>query len=81
MTTETFNVLAKIKDEISPRLMGISGVVGVGVQAEGLTVYLDEDTAVVRDRVMAIADDMYGNIGGIVVHFVVSGRFEKRRVL
>ena len=81
MTTEALNALMKIKDEISPRLMGISGVVGVGVQVEGLTVYLDEDTTSVRDHVAAITNDMYGAIGGIPVHFVVSGRFEKHRVL
>jgi hypothetical protein len=67
-----FNELFRISDVISPELQEVPGVTGVGVQLEGLTVYLDQDSEQLRGRVTQI---MKARGLTTPVHFEVSGRF------
>jgi hypothetical protein len=42
-----------LKRRLSPKLMGLPGVSGVGIQKGRLTIYLDSDDPAVRKRVEA----------------------------
>ncbi len=72
MAVFDFNELLRISDAVSPHLKGVRGVTGVGVQVQGLTVYLEQDSEQVRDRVTRIVSNQFGNTP---VHFEISGRF------
>ena len=66
------DALQQRKQKLSPHLMAIPGVSGVGTHAGALTVYLAEDSAAVREAVdAAIAREAPGT----PVNYVVSGSF------
>ena len=51
---ESYTELQQIKRRLSPRLLGIKGVSGLGLPNGRLTVYLAEDSEVVRRDVAAV---------------------------
>lgn len=64
--------LVALKRRLSPKLLDIPGVSGVGVRNGRLTVYLEADDAAVRRRVQAV-------VGGTAEPvFVVAGAFRAR---
>jgi hypothetical protein len=69
-----FKELIRISDAVSPHLQGIIGVTGVGVQVEGLTVYLDHDSEQLRSRVAHVVKECAGN--NTEIHFEILGRFK-----
>ena len=48
--------LGRIKRDLSPRLLAVEGVSGVGTPHGVLTVYLSEDSPFVRERVNSILE-------------------------
>ena len=61
-----------MKRRLSPRLLGIPGVSGVGLSAGKLTVYLAQDSDQVRQKV---ADMVESDTPGTLITYVVSGTF------
>jgi hypothetical protein len=64
-----------LKTRLSPRLLAIRGVVGLGLPGGRLTVYLEEDSEAVRARVREAVE---AEEKDAAVDFVVSGRFRAR---
>ncbi len=62
----------ELKRRLSPQLLDIPGVSGVGVQNGRLTVYLDADDADVRRRVQSVVAKASPSAAP---DFVVSGTF------
>ncbi len=62
----------ELKRRLSPRLLGIRGVSGLGVPGGKLTVYLAEDSEAVRKQVEAI---LASEAPGARVAYVVTGAF------
>ena len=67
--------LRTVKRKLSPRLMALAGVCGVGVSGRRLAVYLVEDRTRVRRAIVAIVE---AEAPGVEVAFVISGSFEKQ---
>lgn len=64
--------LREIKRRLSPRLLGIRGVSGLGIPGGRLTVYLAEDSEAVRREVAAVLEAEAPNIP---VTYLVTGVF------
>jgi len=66
--------LSAIKKRVSSAVLRLPGVAGVGVPADGVTIYLESDAADVRCRV---ADAIERLELPVEVHLNVSGKFVK----
>jgi len=66
------NNLQELKKNLSPRLLQIAGVSGVGTAGGKLTVYLDEDLPGIKHKVLDIVGDCASDAD---VQFVVTGVF------
>ena len=66
------NDLIALKQRLSPHLLEVDGVSGVGVGGDRLNVYLEEDTQRIRDQVGKIIGEHAPNA---TVSFVVTGGF------
>jgi hypothetical protein len=64
--------LQELKRRLSPRLLGIPGVSGVGIPGGKLTVYLAEDTEAARREVARVLDS---EASATPVTYVVTGTF------
>jgi len=64
--------LRGVKQRLSPRLLALPGVAGVGIPGGTLTVYLAEDTQEIRQQVTAV---VAAEAPGTSVTFVVTGTF------
>lgn len=67
--------LAEWKRRVSAGVLGkVAGVSGVGLQAQGITVYLETDDDAVREAVRKAVEPL-----GLPapLHFSVSGKFER----
>ncbi len=67
--------LREIKRRLSPRLLGIRGVSGLGIPGGRLTVYLVEDSETVRKEVEAA---LAAEAPGTAVAYVVTGAFRRQ---
>ena len=67
--------LLAAKQRLSPRLLALAGVSGLGISADGFTVYLLKDSDPVRRDVAAVIE---AEAPGTPVTFRVSGRFRKQ---
>lgn len=65
----------ELKRRLSPQLLDIPGVSGVGVRHGRLTIYLDADDAEVRKRVQSVVAKAASSVAP---DFVVSGPFRAR---
>ena len=66
--------LNSIKGRVSAAVLQLPGVAGVGLPARGLTIYLEDDTAVVRERIAAALAGLKLTLD---VHWEVTGKFGK----
>ena len=66
----------ELKRRISPRLLGLRGISGVGISGGKLAVYLVEDSESVRQSVAAIIE---AEVHGAEVNYIVSGPFRAQR--
>ena len=67
--------LSELKSRVSAALLKkVSGVSGVGLPKQGITIYLEEDTPAVRAAVAAAVEPL-----GLPVplHWAVTGKFER----
>ncbi len=64
--------LREVKRRLSPRLLGIRGVSGVGLPGGRLTIYLAEDSESVRREVAALLES---DAPDTPVTYVVTGAF------
>jgi hypothetical protein len=64
--------LRALKARVSPRLLAIDGVTGVGIAGRTLAVYLEADSEAVRQEVAALLD---AEAPGVPVSFTVTGWF------
>lgn len=62
------------KDRVSAAVLNLAGVAGVGLPARGLTIYLENDSAEVRDRIAGAVEKLKLPID---VHWEVTGKFGK----
>jgi hypothetical protein len=62
--------IQEIKRRVSDQLLQIPGVTGLGIPAGRLTVYLERDTRVARERAMALLN---AEAPGTPVDFIVTG--------
>jgi hypothetical protein len=67
--------LADRKHSLSPKLLGIPGVSGVGLREGVVAVYLESEDSVTRHAVQALVD---AEQPGTPIGFYVSGAFRKR---
>ena len=68
------DTIIALKDRLAPALMRIAGVRAVGVRSVGLTVYLDSDSAKIRDEVQSvISNDLSDST--VPVHFEMTEGF------
>ena len=64
--------LRTVKKRVSPQLLSLAGISGVGISRGRLTVYLESDSEAVRQAV----DKVVGNAApGIPILYVVTDRF------
>jgi hypothetical protein len=68
----TGDMLLGIKQKLSPLLLRIPGVSGVGTPGGRLTVYLAEDAEPLRRQVAAVVDR---EVPGTPISYVVTGTF------
>ena len=64
-----------LKQKISPQILQVPGVSGIGVPKGHLTVYLEIDSDDVRDRVRKVLDTISPESE---VVFMVTGKFAKQ---
>jgi hypothetical protein len=64
--------LPALKKRVSAEVLKLPGVSGVGLPARGITVYLADDSAEVRDRVSAKIESLKLAVD---VHLEVTGKF------
>jgi hypothetical protein len=65
--------LRTVKKRVSPQLLSLAGISGVGISGGRLTVYLESDSEAVRQAV----DKVVGNVTpDVPVLFVVTGKFQ-----
>ena len=64
-----------MKQRLSPRLLGIAGVSGVGVSRGQLTIYLEKDSDTARQQIDQL---LAGEAPDTPTRFVVTGEFEAR---
>jgi hypothetical protein len=67
--------LEAVKQRLSPRLLGIAGVSGVGVSGGQLTIYLEKDSDTARQQIDQL---LAGEAPDTPTRFVVTGEFEAR---
>ena len=67
--------LEALKKRLSPRLLDIAGVSGVGVSRGQLTIYLENESAAARQQVDQL---LAGEAPDTPTRFVVTGTFEAR---
>ena len=64
--------LRNVKKRVSPQLLSLTGISGVGISEGRLAVYLENDSKSVRQAV----DKVMGNVApGVPVLYVVTGKF------
>ena len=67
--------LAKLKGRVSNALLGkVSGVTGVGLPAQGITIYLEADTPEIRAAVEKAIEPLRLPVH---VHWRVTGKFQR----
>lgn len=66
--------MAAIKRRVSASVLKVPGVAGVGLPARGLTIYLEDESQEVRDRVASLLNNLKLPIE---VHWEVTGKFGK----
>ncbi len=67
--------LAKLKGRVSDALLGkVSGVTGVGLPAQGITIYLEADTPEIRAAVEKAIEPLRLPVH---VHWQVTGKFQR----
>ena len=67
--------LAKLKGRVSDALLGkVSGVTGVGLPAQGITIYLEADTPEIRAAVEKAIEPLRLPVK---VHWQVTGKFQR----
>lgn len=66
--------LKALKRRLSPQLLALDGVTGVGIASGKLTVYLSEDLAALRRRLQRI---LKAEAPGVQVALVPTGVFRK----
>jgi tagatose-1,6-bisphosphate aldolase len=66
--------LLSVKNLVSPKLLKLSGVTGVGISGEKLAVYLDQDKPEIRQQVQQHLDSV---ADGVEAEFFESGTFRK----
>ena len=64
-----------LRSRLSPRLLGLAGVSGVGIPGGRLTVYLTDDSPAVRRSVTEMVEAEAKNVP---VDFVVTGTFRTK---
>jgi hypothetical protein len=69
------NDLALRKRRLSPKLLAVPGISGVGLRNGGVVVYLDEDADEVRETARSLVE---ADEPGTPLSFDVTGRFQKR---
>jgi hypothetical protein len=68
--------LLALKRRVSTALLGkVAGVSGVGLPAEGVTIYLEADDAAVRAAVSKALEPLRLKVG---LHFAVTGKFARQ---
>ncbi len=67
--------LSRLKGRVSPRLLALPGVSGVGISGGSLVVYLEADDPVARARALRIVADEDAEAP---VSFSVTGAFRKQ---
>ena len=69
------NDLPKLKDQVSAALMKkVHGVSGVGLPAQGITIYLEADTPEIRAAIALAVEPL--NLP-VPLHWQVTGKFER----
>lgn len=67
--------LGELKNQVSAAVLkNVKGVSGVGLHAQGITIYLEEDTPEVRD---AVAEAVKPLKLAVPLHWRVTGKFER----
>jgi hypothetical protein len=67
--------LQQLKNQVSAALLKkVKGVAGVGLPAQGITIYLEEDTAEVRAAVAKAVEPLQLSVP---LHWQVTGKFER----
>lgn len=66
--------LKALKRRLSPRLLALEGVSGVGISSGRLTIYLSEDLAALRRRLQRI---LKSEAPGVEVAMIPTGEFRK----
>jgi hypothetical protein len=67
--------LGELKNQVSAAVMkNVKGVSGVGLPAQGITIYLEEDTQEIRDAVTDAVKPLKLNVP---LHWVVTGKFKR----
>ena len=61
-----------VKKRVSPQLLSLAGISGVGINGGRLAVYLESDSKAVRQAVDKVVDTV---APGVPVLFVVTGKF------
>lgn len=64
--------LKAAKSRLSSAVLRLPGVAGVGVPAQGVTVYLESDSPEIRTRIADVVDTLHLPVA---VHWQVSGKF------
>jgi hypothetical protein len=64
--------LRDLKQRLSPQLLHIAGISGVGISGEALAIYLEDDSAIVRQAVETI---LKNEAPDAPVTYVVTGKF------
>lgn len=64
--------LRNVKQQVSPQLLSLAGISGVGISGGRLTVYLENDSKAVRQAVDKVVESA---APGVPVLYVVTGKF------
>lgn len=66
--------LAGIKRKVSAAILRMDGVAGVGLPAQGLTVYLENDSQELREKVANALEPLHLTVP---IHWEVAGKFQR----
>jgi len=67
--------LREVKRHLSPKLLSIPGVAGIGLPHGNLTIYLEEDSQEARGKVSEV---LQAEAAHVPVSYVVTGPFQAR---
>ncbi|MEP7101108.1 MAG: hypothetical protein ABI781_11400 [Burkholderiales bacterium] len=66
--------LSAIKRRVSGAVLKLGGVSGVGLPARGLTIYLEDDSPALREKIASALEPLRLKVD---VHWEVTGKFGK----